>query len=410
MKLAVVLSDLSWPPKEGLHQQSGLLLSGLVQQGHDIDLYILGRNTEDIDLESFVGDTGLVSRPTLIADKLPAMLGGFLFRLKPRRLWSGDMRQLALRLEEGGHDIVYLEGARACGLVNTRIAARSILNIIDPGSRRKARLALVSPGLGAKIANFGASLLAFLYERAIDFEAAEWIVVSREDEAYLKRIHGHVRTRSIPVILPPEVSAEPATGAQGPEGRMGRPVRAIIFADLRQPHMQVSFHWLMEHALVPRQKECADITFEVVGRVAETPALRAACGDLHVIFHEWVKDYVAFVASADIVILPDRVGTGLKNRTVQALSLAKAVVGTSVSFEGVPAQNGVHGIIEDDSGAFGAAVVGLARDADRRATLGVAGKSFADEFYSVQSVMVAWKDVLDAVRAASASGRASPIV
>lgn len=56
-----------------------------------------------------------------------------------------------------------------------------------------------------------------------------------------------------------------------------------------------------------------------------------------------MDDYRAFLAKADVVLVPDHLGApGLKTHTLQAMGLGLPVVGTATAFAGIPFANRTH--------------------------------------------------------------------
>jgi len=67
-----------------------------------------------------------------------------------------------------------------------------------------------------------------------------------------------------------------------------------------------------------------------------------------------------------------RRGTRLK--IFEAMSMAKAVVSTSIGAEGLPVKNGEHLLLADDPGAFAESTLRLLGDASQRAQIGQAAR------------------------------------
>ena len=45
---------------------------------------------------------------------------------------------------------------------------------------------------------------------------------------------------------------------------------------------------------------------------------------------------------ADLVFLPDQVGTGIKTRAIQSLAAGKPVLASAIAFEGIPVIDGLN--------------------------------------------------------------------
>jgi glycosyltransferase involved in cell wall biosynthesis len=79
-----------------------------------------------------------------------------------------------------------------------------------------------------------------------------------------------------------------------------------------------------------------------------------------------------------------RLGSGIKNKILQAWAMALPVVATSESLGGLSAQDGVNLLVRDDLEQFASGVADLILDPQRAATIGAAGRSTAERQYSWQ--------------------------
>jgi glycosyltransferase involved in cell wall biosynthesis len=80
-----------------------------------------------------------------------------------------------------------------------------------------------------------------------------------------------------------------------------------------------------------------------------------------------VPDVTPFLVRADAVVCPLRIGGGVKVKMLEALSLGKAIVATSVAAQGIPDADHACAIA-DDPATFADAVVMMLTDADLRRT------------------------------------------
>jgi polysaccharide biosynthesis protein PslH len=95
-----------------------------------------------------------------------------------------------------------------------------------------------------------------------------------------------------------------------------------------------------------------------------------------------VDDLRPYVGGATVYVSPLTMGTGIKNKILEALALERAVVATSVSCEGIDVVPNVHLLRADGRDGFARAVLALlgARD-ERRERLGANGRRLVQERY-----------------------------
>ncbi len=88
------------------------------------------------------------------------------------------------------------------------------------------------------------------------------------------------------------------------------------------------------------------------------------------------------LATAQVAIVPLLTGAGTRLKILEALSLRRAVVSTSLGCEGINCVPDRDLVVADDPRAFATAIVGLLQDGTRRASLGAAGRALVEEQYS----------------------------
>jgi glycosyltransferase involved in cell wall biosynthesis len=95
-----------------------------------------------------------------------------------------------------------------------------------------------------------------------------------------------------------------------------------------------------------------------------------------------VEDLRPHLASAAVVVVPLRFGSGTRLKIVEAMAMGKAIVSTSLGAEGLVAVPGRDLLIADEPAAFADAVIDLLEHPDRATRLGVAGRALVEERYA----------------------------
>jgi sugar transferase (PEP-CTERM/EpsH1 system associated) len=135
--------------------------------------------------------------------------------------------------------------------------------------------------------------------------------------------------------------------------------------------------WFVEDVLPLVRQQVPEVTFKIVGR---NPHLRLrALGEApNVTLTGYVSDVRPYVEEAAVYVVPLRVGGGTRLKVMEAMSMGKAIVSTSLGCEGIGVSHGRELLIADDAGSFAQAVVSLMKDRDRRRTLQVAARDTAE--------------------------------
>jgi sugar transferase (PEP-CTERM/EpsH1 system associated) len=127
------------------------------------------------------------------------------------------------------------------------------------------------------------------------------------------------------------------------------------------------------------RREEPDVTLSIVGR-APTPTVARLAQQAGIVVTGRVDDVRPYMAEAAVYIVPLRVGGGTRLKIFEAMSMAKAVVSTTVGAEGLPVTDGAHLLLADDPASFAAAVLRLLRDTDERHRLGVSARALVERY------------------------------
>jgi glycosyltransferase involved in cell wall biosynthesis len=397
VRVAFVISDLTYPPVEGIHQQTVELLKELRATGCDILLFSYCRSPEKLDVSRLEVECGLKFALPAVVNSLPLSIRGLKNIILGGFFRGRDDKAILRAIGRQNCDVIHLEGAAACGLFERKHAGRTVLGIIDPGSRRQLRLAQSGGRWSRRFVHFGMSKMYFLFESLLNYQDAVWHVVSDSDRDYLIKRFGHKNTVSIPVMLPAAIDpavpscadeVEPTTGSIKSIGSVRK---GVVFADFRFAHMRSAFLDLVENVIRPALSDGCPVELEVLGRSGVDGKILDVCRELNIEFRAWVDDYITYLRAFDFVIIPDKVGTGLKNRTIQCMALGLPVLGTEVAFEGIPAVNGFHAIVARDGAEMICGLNDIVRSSEFRHGMSVRAREFALSRYGCAAVASAWR-------------------
>ena len=151
--------------------------------------------------------------------------------------------------------------------------------------------------------------------------------------------------------------------------------------------------------ILPRIREVEpDATLSIIGR-APTPAVQRLAADKAIHVTGRVDDVRPHIAEGAVYIVPLRIGGGTRLKIFEAMSMAKAVVSTTVGAEGLPVTTGQNIVIADEPSRFARAVVHLIRDTDTRQRLEMAARQLVVERYDWSAVAQDFEDALDRLAA-----------
>jgi glycosyltransferase involved in cell wall biosynthesis len=137
-----------------------------------------------------------------------------------------------------------------------------------------------------------------------------------------------------------------------------------------------------------------DTTLSIIGR-APTPAVKRLAAEAGVEVTGRVDDVRPHVAAGSVYIVPLRVGGGTRLKIFEAMSMAKAVVSTTIGAEGLPVTSGRNIMIADAPADFADAVVQLIRNGDTRRRIEQEARRLVVDHYDWSAVASEFEDALE---------------
>jgi|SRR5579859_608339 len=145
------------------------------------------------------------------------------------------------------------------------------------------------------------------------------------------------------------------------------------------------------------RQQVPGVTLCIIGR-KPSRRLQDLAARLHNIqLTGWVEDVRPYLAERAVFIVPLRIGGGTRLKIFEAMSMAKAVVSTSIGAEGLPVKGGEHILLADNPARFAECTVRLLTNAPQRLKLGQAARHLVEENYSWDTVSRSFAQVLQNV-------------
>jgi glycosyltransferase involved in cell wall biosynthesis len=196
-------------------------------------------------------------------------------------------------------------------------------------------------------------------------------VLSAADAGRMKELHPQARV----IVLPPAVDLEYDRPAEVPE----EPA-SVAFVGAMDWLPNIDGAIWFSHRVWPQVRAAVKgAKLYIVGRHPPRSVRRLAGRD--VIVTGWVEDVREFVARAQVVVAPLRVGSGVRIKILNALAMGKAVVSTPIGAEGLDVIDGEHLRLADSEESFAQKVIDLLSNPVRRGSLGEAGRRLIRERY-----------------------------
>lgn len=236
----------------------------------------------------------------------------------------------------------YYQRTRACGL--------------DARERLEAALQ------GHKMARFEKRLLRRNHA---------FITTSEDDARRVHGIHPSARTYVVPNGVDTDYFGYSTQGEAG---------RLLFMGALTYPPNVAAVKLLVGEILPLVQRAHPDVHLDVVGMSAPADVMALADGEF-VQVADSVPDVRPCALRAAIHVVPLRAGSGTRLKILEALSMGRAVVSTTVGAEGIDVRHGEHLMLADGVSEFARQVVTLMQDDALRLRLGANGRRLVEEVY-----------------------------
>lgn len=123
--------------------------------------------------------------------------------------------------------------------------------------------------------------------------------------------------------------------------------------------------WFADEVYPQLRDRFGDLQFEIVGKDPTAP-VRALDDRDGITVTGFVDDLQSAVSRAAVVVLPIRVGTGVRMKALHAMAMGKPIVSTTVGIQGIEVDDGTHVSVADAPDDFAAAVRVLLTEPDRQ--------------------------------------------
>jgi glycosyltransferase involved in cell wall biosynthesis len=160
----------------------------------------------------------------------------------------------------------------------------------------------------------------------------------------------------------------------------------ILFYGALQSEMNKDAALFAGTVLFPEiRRSCPSATLIIAGSNAgaEIEQLRNHQG-ISVVPNLSTPALVDLIHNAKVVLLPLRVGAGIKGRVIEAMEAGTPVVGTSIAAEGIPVRNGKEMMIADNPRELVRWTCRILQDDDLRNTISENARLFVEAEYTLE--------------------------
>jgi polysaccharide biosynthesis protein PslH len=221
------------------------------------------------------------------------------------------------------------------------------------------------------------------YEAAVMCAVEAVVVFTERDRALVAPLAG-----ATPVVTIPLGTELPAR----PLDPIGAAPATLLFVGNfgHAPNLDAARR--LAHGILPRvQARTPAVRLSLVGADGGD-ALRRLAGE-HIDLAESVEDVVPYLDRAAVVVLPLRLGGGMRVKTLEALAAGKAVVASRVAVDGLAVTDGDQCCLADTDAEFAARIGELLADVARRRALAQRARAWAVEHLGWGPVTAAYESL-----------------
>ena len=141
--------------------------------------------------------------------------------------------------------------------------------------------------------------------------------------------------------------------------------------------------WFIENCWPQVLQAIPNAKFTIAGRNAPQRLLNNLNGRGIEYIGE-VDNAKQFIANAGIMIVPLRIGSGMRIKIVEGMALGKAIVSTAIGAEGIDYTNGQNILIANTPSAFAKSLIDLLSNQELELKIGAAAKEFATQTFGIK--------------------------
>ena len=204
------------------------------------------------------------------------------------------------------------------------------------------------------------------------------VAVSELDAEQLRQLAPGAQVTSVPNGVDTDYFAT--------AGRPRKPASLVFVGGFTWFPNLDAIRYFCEDILPKLVKVVPDVHLTVIGKQPDTPVVHEIARHPNVHLAGQVDDTRPYVDEAAAYIVPLRIGGGTRLKILDALSMSKAIISTSVGCEGLEVENGQTIITADTPDAFAQAIVQVLQSPELATAIGQRGRQLVEQRYDWAAV------------------------
>jgi sugar transferase (PEP-CTERM/EpsH1 system associated) len=394
MKILFVADSFPYPPLDGVKVVAYYLLKELSMRN---SLYLLSfvSEADEPHVEELRSTLNCQSIRTISWRRRRSMLGYLLNILRRypyglRQLYCSKMAQVIQEaLKEVRADVVHYMGIGVAQYWKAAEGVPRVLAPLDCASFAQYQLYKTENNVTRKMHYFQNWMKMRHYERELYPKFHQCIFVTRHEERQIRQLSARVTPFVIPNGILVEDEEVPNFGKKEPY--------SLMFSGAMSHPANVDAVVYICEAILPRlRRRFPRATLYVVGRDPADKVLKLAKEIPGLVVTGFVADIRAYMRKSWVYVAAMRIGTGIKNKVLEALAVGMPVVGSPLAFSGIDITHGEDALIAEKAEDFITYISELFIDQDLRDSLSKKGRDFVITNHSWKKVASKYEDAYEA--------------
>ena len=216
------------------------------------------------------------------------------------------------------------------------------------------------------------TLRAYEHEHLNDYDGI--VSITENDAEYFRKAGCRKAVVSIPFGITPQV----------PDNVVEEPDTLFHLGSMDWLPNQEGVRWFIERVWPMVHARMPHWTLYLAGRKMPDSLMRLEMEGVKVVGE--VADATYFIASKQINVVPLLSGSGIRVKIIEAMSLGKTVISTSVGAQGIGCTDGVHLLLADTPEAFASQIQRCVDDPEFCREIGRNAYNFIVEAYSTETL------------------------
>jgi len=165
--------------------------------------------------------------------------------------------------------------------------------------------------------------------------------------------------------------------------------KCIVFTGIMNfiPNIDAVIFFVNE--IMPKLKEKINVKFYIIGK-NPTKEVSKLQNNFDIVVTGEVKDVREYISKAEVVVVPLRMGSGLRNKVLQAMACGKTVVATKEAIEGINVQDKENILIADTPEEFVEKILMVFDNKNLRLKIEKNARKYVEDNFSYDIIKKKW--------------------